>query len=260
MGDGGGESTRFVKADPAWPSGHVLRHFEDIDSTNEEARRLAATGVQGPLWIVADRQMKGRGRRGREWHSLAGNLYTTLLLNPASRVAECAQLSFVAALATGDLVARHAPGTDVRLKWPNDVLADGRKIAGILLEASGAGVGAPDWLAIGFGVNLVWYPDDAEFPAISLLGLNVHPPAPRDALAYLATFWSEWYNAWAERGFVPIRDAWLARAAGLGARIRARLPGEEAVGVFEGIDETGALLLRESTNRLRTIAAADVYF
>ena len=157
MGDRGRQSAEPVTIIPAWPPGHALRHFKEIDSTNEEARRLAAAGVQGPLWILADRQSKGRGRRGREWHSLAGNLYATLLLNPVSRIAQCAQLSFVAALAVGDLVARYAPLAVPELKWPNDVLADGRKIAGILLETSGMDAGAPDWLAIGFGVNLVWY-------------------------------------------------------------------------------------------------------
>ena len=244
----------------AWPANHALRHFDDIDSTNEEARRLAAGGVEGPLWIVADRQQKGRGRRGREWHSLTGNLYATLLLNPASRVGQCAQLSFVAALAASDLVARCAPEVDVKLKWPNDVLADGRKIAGILLEASGTGTGAPDWLAIGFGINLVWHPSDVEFPATSVVAIGAHPPAPRDALTWLAASWAKWYGTWEKAGFVPIREAWLARAAGLGERIRTRLHEEEAVGVFEGIDETGALLLRESTDRLRIVAAGDVYF
>ena len=221
---------------------------------------MAVAGVGGPLWIVADRQTKGRGRRGREWRSLAGNLYATLLLNPASGIAQCAQLSFVAALAAGELVARYAPIARVKLKWPNDVLADGRKIAGILLEAAGAGTGAPDWLAIGFGINLVWYPSDAQVPATSLLGLSAHPPVPGDALTCLAVSWLEWYCLWEKSGFEPIRNAWLARAAGLGGRIHARLSEDEAFGVFEGIDETGALLLRESTGRLRTIAAGDVYF
>jgi BirA family biotin operon repressor/biotin-[acetyl-CoA-carboxylase] ligase len=146
------------------------------------------------------------------------------------------------------------------LKWPNDVLAEGRKIAGILLEASGRGGDSPDWLAIGFGINLVWYPVDADFPATSLLGLSAHAPLAGDALICLAAYWSEWYSAWEAAGFVPIRDAWLARVAGLGERMRARLPGEEVVGVFEGIDETGALLLRETADRLRTIAAGDVFF
>lgn len=249
-----------MTAAPAWPSSHALRHFAEIDSTNEEARRLAAAGVQGPLWIAADRQTKGRGRRGRQWQSLTGNLYATLLLNPASRIAQCAQLSFVAALSAGELISHFAPSAEVRLKWPNDVLADGRKIGGILLEASGAGAGAPDWLAIGFGINLIWYPGDTEFPATSLLGLSAHAPAPRDALPWLAGVWLGWYKIWETEGFVPIRDAWLARAARLGERIYARLPEEEAVGVFEGIDETGALLLREGTDRVRTIAAGDVYF
>ena len=245
---------------PAWPSVHAHRHFEEIDSTNEEARRLVSEGVRGPLWIIADRQTKGRGRRGREWQSLAGNLYATLLLNPASRVGQCAQLSFVAALSAGDVVAQCASPANVKLKWPNDVLLEGRKVAGILLEASGNDPGAPDWLAIGFGVNLVSYPAEAEFPATSLRTVNVVPPPPKDVLTRLAASWVEWYRVWEDDGFAPIRDAWLARAAGLGERIRARLPEEEAAGVFEGIDETGALLLRERTGRLRTIAAGDVYF
>jgi BirA family biotin operon repressor/biotin-[acetyl-CoA-carboxylase] ligase len=245
---------------PAWPTGHAIRHFEEIDSTNEEAKRLAGAGEAGPLWILADRQTKGRGRRGREWHSLAGNLSATLLLKPASRIAQCAQLSFVAALAAGDLIVRCAPRARVGLKWPNDILADGRKIAGILLETSGKDAGAPDWLAIGFGINLVWYPSDSEFPATSLLALNARPPPPREALTALAASWSEWYRVWEASGFLPIREAWLARAEGLGHRIRARLPGEEATGVFEGIDHDGALVLREQQGRLRTIAAGDVFF
>jgi BirA family biotin operon repressor/biotin-[acetyl-CoA-carboxylase] ligase len=249
-----------VSSAPAWLAGHALRRFEEVDSTNEEAKRLANAGVEGPLWIVADRQTKGRGRRGREWHSLTGNLAATLLLNPAYRVAQCAQLSFVAALAAGDLVAQCAPRATATLKWPNDVLLDDRKIAGILLEASGRDAGAPDWLAIGFGVNLVSYPADAEFPATSLRTINVEPPAPKDALTRLATSWSEWYRLWETGGFAPVRDAWLARAAGLGQRIRARLPDEEVIGVFEGIDESGALVLREEAGRVRTIAAADVFF
>jgi BirA family biotin operon repressor/biotin-[acetyl-CoA-carboxylase] ligase len=260
MGYRGRQSARSVTFAPVWPEGHAFRHFDEIDSTNEEAKRLASKGVQGPLWIMADRQTKGRGRRGREWYSMTGNLAATLLLKPASGIAQCAQLSFVAALAAGDLVAQCAPLAHATLKWPNDVLLDGRKVAGILLEASGRDAGAPDWLAIGFGVNLVCYPGDAEFPATSLRTVNVAPPAPKGALTRLAASWSEWYRFWETTGFAPIRDAWLARAAGLGTRIRARLPDEEAAGVFEGIDESGALILREQSGRVRTIAAADVFF
>lgn len=245
---------------PAWPPGHAFCHFSEIDSTNEEARRLAAAGAKGPLWLVADRQTRGRGRRGREWQSPTGNLLATLLLRPAARIAECAQLSFAAALAVADLVNRYAPRSSVQVKWPNDVLADDRKIAGILLESASQGVAKPDWLAIGFGVNLAWHPTDTEFPAISLAGLGMRHPPALDAAACLAGFWSKWYELWLERGFEPIRNVWLARAARLGHRIRARLANGEATGLFEGIDHTGALLLRESHERLRTISAGEVFF
>jgi BirA family biotin operon repressor/biotin-[acetyl-CoA-carboxylase] ligase len=118
----------------------------------------------------------------------------------------------------------------------------------------------PDWLAIGFGINLVWFPSDSEFPAISLLALNARPPPPREALTALAASWAEWYRVWETGGFAPVRAAWLARAEGLGQRIRARVAGGEASGVFEGIDEGGAILLREPSGELRTIAAGDVFF
>jgi len=237
-----------------------LRHFTEIDSTNEEARRLAGVETPAPLWVIADRQTNGRGRRGREWQSRTGNLSATLLLRPDRPIAQCAQLSFVAAISVTELVAGYAPFADVRVKWPNDVLADERKIAGILLEsASNTGV-CPDWLTIGFGVNLAWHPENVEFPAISLAGLGASPPPARDALARLAASWERWYQLWMQHGFEPIRDAWLARAARLGMRLRARLAGGETTGVFEGIDEEGALILRESPGRTRAISAAEVFF
>lgn len=245
---------------PSWPMGHTLRQYIEIDSTNEEAKRLAEAAVKGPLWLVADTQTKGRGRRGRDWRSPAGNLSVTHFFRPSARTAECAQLSFVAALSVFDLILRSAPGAEVRLKWPNDVLLEGRKIAGILLEAAGNDVRAPDWLIIGFGVNLTSHPPDTEFPATSLPAVDIAPPTPREAVTSLATAWCEWYDVWLGQGFLPIREAWLARAAGLGQRIRARLPNGDLTGVFEGIDETGALLLRETPSQLRTIAAGDVYF
>jgi BirA family biotin operon repressor/biotin-[acetyl-CoA-carboxylase] ligase len=243
-----------------WPSGYSLRHLQETDSTNEEARRLAADGAATPLWILADHQTRGRGRRGRAWHAPAGNLVTTLLLRPDKSLAQCAQLSFVAALAAADMIAHYAPAGDVRLKWPNDVLAEGRKIAGVLLESAGNSAARPDWVAVGVGVNLAAHPGDVEFPATSLAALGMKVPGSLEALTSLAAQWSRWYDMWSERGFAPIRDAWLARAAGLGTRIRARLAGGETYGMFEGIDEGGALLLRENPARLRVISAGDVFF
>ncbi len=242
-----------------WPSGYRHIHFETIGSTNDEARRLAASGDCGPLWITAGEQTAGRGRRGRVWVSPKGNLMSTLLLNPRRPAAECAQLSFVSAIASADTVAHFAPGAEIKVKWPNDVLANGRKISGILLESASAG-GEPYFLAIGIGINLAHFPPDTEFPATSLAALGVSSPPLPDTLTQLAAHFAKWYEMWRAHGFAPIRDAWLARAANLGGRIRARLTNEETSGVFEGIDASGALLLRQASDRLRIIAAGEVFF
>ena len=249
-----------MNAVPAWPQGYALKHFEVVDSTNEEARRLALAGEPGPVWIAADRQSAGRGRRGRNWESPTGNLATTLLLRPAKPAVDCAQLSFVAAISASDLVTRYAGNAAIRVKWPNDVLVDGKKIAGILLESASAGGDRLDWLAVGIGVNLAAFPEGMEFPATSLAALGMPTPAARDALTGLAAAWAKWYDVWMTQGFAEIRDVWLSRAAGLGTRIRARLQNEETHGVFEGIDSRGALILRESRDRTRIISAGEVFF
>jgi BirA family biotin operon repressor/biotin-[acetyl-CoA-carboxylase] ligase len=234
-----------------WPRGYRKAHHAEIDSTNSEARRLAEAGDAGAIWVVADRQTAGRGRRGRVWQTQPGNLATTLLLRPQG--AQVAQLSFAAALAVSDMVAMFAPHAVIAVKWPNDVLAEGRKIAGILLEAG------PGWLAVGMGVNLAAAPEGTEFPAIALADLGAAVPSPDAALAVIANRFAHWYDVWVENGFEPLRVAWLARAGGLGAPIRARLPHEERNGVFEGIDANGALLLNEQ-GRVRPISAGEVFF
>jgi BirA family biotin operon repressor/biotin-[acetyl-CoA-carboxylase] ligase len=217
-----------------WPA--RLIHHDQLDSTNSEARRLAEAGERGPVWITADRQTAGRGRRGRAWEQGEGNLAATLLIHP-----------------TGDFAQLFAPSAPITVKWPNDVLANGKKLAGILLESG------PGWLAIGIGVNLVSHPDGTEFPATSLAQLGIAPPSSQDALALLAARFAHWYDAWMSEGFEILRSAWLARAGGLGAPIRARLPHETRHGVFEGIDATGALLLNEQ-GKVRAITAGEVFF
>lgn len=234
----------------------LIRHAE-IDSTNSEARRLAEAGERGPVWIMADRQTAGRGRRGRSWEQGEGNLATTLLITDPPP--GFAQLSFAAALAVADTAARFARSSDgkdgarITVKWPNDVLADGRKLAGILLESG------PGWLAVGIGINLAHFPDGTEFPATSLAQF-VTPPSPVDAQGVLAARFAHWYAAWMNQGFEALRAAWLARAGGLGQAIRARLASHETRhGVFEGIDGCGALLLNEQ-GTVRVIAAGEVFF
>ncbi len=241
----------------ALPPGEALVWLDKIDSTNEEARRRALGGERGPLWIVAERQTAGRGRRGRTWQGGEGNLASTLLLRPSVPPAEAAQLSFAAALAVGDVVQHFVPGVPVTVKWPNDVLAKGHKLAGILLE-SGDNHGF--WLAVGIGVNLAEAPSGTEFPATSLKALCGSAPTPREALVMLAACFGQWRQAWHRSGFGVVREAWLQRAEHLGGRIRARLPQEEQEGVFEGIDASGALLLNLGLGRVRAISAGEVFW
>jgi len=237
----------------AWPPGIGLVRLDAVESTNAEARRRAEAGEHGPLWITAAHQSAGKGRRGREWETGTGNLAATLLLKPEGAPDTNAQLSFVAALAVADMALTFAPHAVITMKWPNDVLAAGAKLSGILLE------GGCGWLAIGIGVNLASHPKGTEFPATSLGEQGVVPPSPQDALVVLAGRFAHWQARWQEQGFEPLRTAWLARAQGLGAPIRARLPHEECYGAFEGIDASGALLLREPGG-LRAITAGEVYF
>lgn len=237
----------------SWPQGYQKIRHGELDSTNSEAQRLAASGETGPVWIIADRQTAGRGRRGRVWETNPGNLATTLLLRSDAPPAVIGQSSFVAALAAAEMASHFAPNTDITVKWPNDVLGEGKKLAGLLLEAG------PGWLAVGIGVNLASAPERTEFPATSLAQLGIAAPTSDEALTVLAARFAHWYAAWMSEGFETIRAAWLARAGGLGAPIRARLPTETRHGVFEGIDASGALLLNEQGN-VRAIAAGEVFF
>jgi BirA family biotin operon repressor/biotin-[acetyl-CoA-carboxylase] ligase len=235
-----------------WPDGVRLIRFDTLDSTNEEARRLAAAGDTGPVWITARLQSKGRGRRGNSWISEPGNLFATLLISAPQATA--AQLGFAAGLATADAVALYAAADRVNLKWPNDVLLDHRKVAGILLETVGT-----DAVAIGIGINLAHHPELTETPAISVNSATGRAVDPDEALGNLAARFAAWYGTWRSRGFAVLKPHWLERASGLGRLIRARLADREIEGVFEDLDHDGALLLRNDTGLIR-ITAAEVFF
>jgi len=242
---------------PSWPSGYGQVRFDELDSTNDEARRRAEAGEQGPLWISAARQSCGRGRRGRVWDAGRDNLAASLLLRPHVQASIIGQVSFAAALAAAEMAQHFAPDAAIQVKWPNDVLGDGCKLAGILLESGEDAAGR--WLAIGIGVNLASFPPGTEFPATSLAQLGIAAPSSQDALCVLAARFAHWYDVWMSEGFQTVRTAWLARAGGLGRSIRARLPGTIHEGVFEGIDASGALLLNQQ-GHVRAIAAGEVFF
>jgi BirA family biotin operon repressor/biotin-[acetyl-CoA-carboxylase] ligase len=237
-----------------------IESYDEIDSTNAEARRRAEAGSSGPVWIMAGRQTVGRGRRGRSWSTETGNLAATLLTTTDVPAAEAAQLSFVAGLAACDLADTCLGAGAARLKWPNDVLVFGRKAVGILVE-SGSRADGGLWLAVGIGVNLAHAPTDTERPATSfaehMAGL---PPKPADAIEVLATRFESWRRLWAAQGFAPIARAWTDRALGLGERCEARLPNRTLSGVAEGMDLDGALRLRLDDGALERITAGDVFF
>ncbi|MBP7000638.1 biotin--[acetyl-CoA-carboxylase] ligase [Amaricoccus sp.] len=247
----------------AWPDGYGRAVHDRLDSTNAEALRLAAAGERGPTWILARAQSAARGRRGRAWSMPEGNLAASLLTTPGAGPAEAALRSFVAALALHDACAA-ATGRPARftLKWPNDVLLDGRKLAGILLETGGRPEG-PLALVIGFGVNLAAMPEATTLepgavPPAALAELGA-PPDPEAFLDLLAAAFARWEARFRAEGFAPVRAAWLARAARLGEPIVARLPTRSVAGRFETVDLSGALVLATATGQ-EVLPAAEVHF
>ena len=237
--------------------------LDQTDSTNADARRRADAGETGPLWIVARRQTEGRGRRGRQWESQDGNLFSTLLQLTRKSPAEAAQVTFVAALAIADLLDAYAPPSLVTIKWPNDVMLAGQKTSGVLVE-SGAHESGGLWLAVGIGVNLAHAPQGTERPATALAhhlrGDVVAPPTVEAAAATLAGAFDVWMARWETLGFEPILDAWRARTSGLDGPAVARLGRETVEGVAEGVAPDGALKLRLADGSLRLISAGDVFF
>lgn len=243
-----------------WPAGYARRVLKTVDSTNAEAARNAAT-LSGPEWILALEQTAPRGRRGRAWRNPKGNFAATLaLVCPGEPAARLALRSFVAALAVYDAVATVTGRVEgLALKWPNDVLLNGGKLAGILLETLGQ-----DRLAIGIGVNLADAPTQAEVDPgalrpVSVLSETGARVTPKDFLGPLATAYAAHEDLFREQGFAPIRGLWLSRAARLGQPITARTGAREVVGTFADVDEAGHIVLKTGGG-LQKIPAADIYF
>jgi BirA family transcriptional regulator, biotin operon repressor / biotin---[acetyl-CoA-carboxylase] ligase len=234
-----------------------------VDSTNAEAARLAPT-LAGPAWILAGTQTAGRGRRARAWASPVGNFHATLVMKPTEPVGTIALRSFAAALALRDAcIAITGLLKAFALKWPNDVLLNGGKLAGILLESNGTGKAASH-LAIGLGVNLIAAPDASQiepgaFPPVSLLQETGHRVTPEAFLAHLAPAYAKWEGIFTTIGFAPLRSEWLAHAARLGDTIRARTGTATYEGRFDTVDDTGALVLHTAQGRV-AIPAAEVFF
>jgi BirA family transcriptional regulator, biotin operon repressor / biotin---[acetyl-CoA-carboxylase] ligase len=235
-------------------------HFESLDSTNEEAFRALAAGRDTPLWIVADEQSRGRGRGGRWWQSPKGNLYATLLMHTGVSAAIATQLSFVAALATYDAVAANLPrprSTQLTLKWPNDLLRDGAKLAGVLLESVNAPKGGSLAIVLGIGINVSKSPSLTERPITSM---GLEPSAVTAVFETLVRSMEVWLALWQDgKGFAEIREAWLSRAHGLNGPVSVNLSGSAIRGKFRGIDAAGALMLETEPGVVVTVTAGDIY-
>jgi BirA family biotin operon repressor/biotin-[acetyl-CoA-carboxylase] ligase len=264
----------FSLAPTAIAEGYRLEAHDSVGSTNAIALERASAGGAGKLWVVSKRQESGRGRRGRAWATPEGNLAATLLLVEAYELKLAATLGFVAGLALADALNAVVParriaiaadaggqgnrGDRFELKWPNDVLADGAKLAGILLESSLLS-GNRVALAIGIGVNVVAHPEDVPYPATSLKALGFHGDAETLFLA-LSDAWSENIRVWSNgAGLTEIRQRWLSRAAGLGSEVAVRVDGNIVRGVFETIDEDCRFVIRAGSGIVK-IAAGDVHF
>ena len=232
---------------PVLPDGWTLVALDTVGSTNDEAAQLADSGASEGTVVWSREQTGGRGRRGRVWASPVGNLYTSTILRPDCPAQRAAELGFAAALAVADIVPA---GREVRVKWPNDVLVDGGKIAGILLESAIGQTGQVQHVVAGIGVNVGFAPQlpEMRYPG-SALGGSVEA-ALEKLTAALAARLAEWRR----EGFETVRAAWLAKAGPLGAEVDVKL-GEGLVrGRFAGLDREGALLLDTATGPRKIVS------
>ncbi|MFT4078199.1 biotin--[acetyl-CoA-carboxylase] ligase [Rhodomicrobium sp.] len=240
------------------PSDTPVLRFESIDSTNEEALRRLASGLIAPFWIVSEVQTRGRGRAGRQWKSPGGNLYATLAVTLKVSAATATQLSFVAGLAAHDAASAFLSqdkASRLRLKWPNDLMLDGAKLAGLLLES----VTVADGLAVilGIGINVAAPPADT---GRSVASLALSPSSVEDVFESLADALERRIAEWNEgRGFPAIREAWLARALALNETISVNLNSSIIRGRFSGVDDNGALKLTTEAGVVMTVTAGDIY-
>jgi BirA family biotin operon repressor/biotin-[acetyl-CoA-carboxylase] ligase len=239
-------------------AGASVEVFEEIDSTNLEARRRAEGGAYGPVWLLANQQSAGRGRRGRAWVSFEGNLFATYLFETARPPAEVALLGFAAGIAIAETMDAFGVA-GVALKWPNDVLIGGAKAAGILID-NGSGPDGRIWAALGLGVNVAVAPralDQATTSVREKLPRGAELPSASVFFAGLRPRLETWADRLDHEGFEPLRRAWLARAHGLGGAARV-LQGAEAIeGAIAGLSPRGELELDTASGR-RLIAAGDV--
>jgi BirA family biotin operon repressor/biotin-[acetyl-CoA-carboxylase] ligase len=232
----------------------LIRTVAETVSTNDDVAALARQGAPEGIWLRAGRQSGGRGRQGREWHSPPGNLYASTLVRLRPGDPPAPTLALVSALALHEVASAFAVvGTSIQIKWPNDLLVAGAKLSGILLERIG------DSIVVGFGVNLADHPDGTDRPAINM-GMLGGAPDPARFMEALAASFERWVGRWREEGLEPVRLRWLAAAHPPGTALSTHTAsGAWVEGLFDGLDENGALRLRLPDGSTTVINAGDVF-
>jgi BirA family biotin operon repressor/biotin-[acetyl-CoA-carboxylase] ligase len=258
---------RFALGPRALAAGYKLAAIDRTGSTNADALERARAGEQGPIWFVTTEQTAGRGRRQRAWIAPRGNLAASILEVMDVPPSVAATLGFAAGLAEQaaqekvslEAVLRLGPDRPrYALKWPNDVLANGKKLVGIGLEAEPLGHRLA--VVVGIGTNVVAAPEGTPTPAVSLASLGVQISA-EELFAALSDAWVEFRGIWDDgRGFAEIRRLWLERAAGLGERVAIQTGSATLEGIFDTIDDDGCLIVRTAEGRRVPVAAGDVFF
>lgn len=241
---------------------HLLA-YESVDSTNEEARRLAEGGGSHGAVIWAKEQTAGRGRLQRQWESKPGNLFVSILLAPKCPLADAAQLSFVSAIAAVEaLEPLLLENSSFSCKWPNDILLGGKKLGGILLESFMAGpedTKPKQWVVVGVGLNIDSSPENPLYPATCLKEAGVELVSAKIVLTRFIEKFMEQYDLWVQEGFTPIRARWLQLAYGINKPVSVKVGDETIKGKFVGMNETGEMLVK-TPDGTQVINCGDVFF
>jgi BirA family transcriptional regulator, biotin operon repressor / biotin---[acetyl-CoA-carboxylase] ligase len=228
--------------------------FDEVGSTNTVAAEKLQEGERPPFWIVAGRQTQGRGRTNRNWISQPGNLYASFAFSPLCRLQDLPQLSFVVGIAVYEAISAVAPNAKLQLKWPNDCLAHGAKISGILIENPGL---TPLLSIVGCGINVASAPENLNYPTTAIC--HFAPVSVQTVFRQLQSELPHWLSRWkAGEDFETIRQAWLARSAPIGKHIEIRTGPVTSSGTFRGIDHRGALLLESSAGTISEHFAGDL--
>ncbi|MGI4776458.1 MAG: biotin--[acetyl-CoA-carboxylase] ligase [Janthinobacterium lividum] len=250
--------------DQSWQKKYKLLIFDSIDSTNSEAIRLAKTKPIGDFVIWAKSQTSGRGRAGKDWQSNIGNLYVSILINNYIPFTVQPQLAFVTALAVYDVVSNlimeneSGVSKNVKIKWPNDILVNNKKISGILLESLALN-NKNSFMVVGIGININSHPTLTQ-PSTDLSAESAKQQDLEQVLSLLMISFDKYFCLWKKDGFLKIREEWLGKAARLGELITIKNNNDEFRGIFENIDINGNIELKDDKGQLSTHLAGEILF